>query len=450
MSDKTLNPEVILLGAGMAGLAAARALAERNVRVLVLEAQERVGGRILSQRVEGGGVVELGAEFVHGRPPELWALIEEAGVQTVERDGTMLREGWGGGLEEDDPGAGEESTFAPLEQLEDFDGEDITFWDWLKASDVPELDRPSLLGYVEGFNAADARRISVKSLGAQQKAEHATEGGSSWHVLGGYSQLTGYLAKRVVELGGEIRLGCEVLGVRWHEDEVCVETTLGDVAAPRCIVALPLGVLQRVNKGPGLWMEPEPEAIAHAQRLAMGDAERFTLVFRAAWWADSPLLNKTVLAGMSFLFTPQRMPPVWWTSHPEAESLPALTGWVGGPKARAFRGKTAEELGEAACVVLADVFGVAESSIRESLVATCRHDWAADAHTRGAYSYVPAGAMDASEAMTQPEAGVIFFAGEHTDVTGHWGTVHAALRSGLRAAEQVLLEIAIAKEREIA
>jgi monoamine oxidase len=434
--------EVIVLGAGMAGLAAARALGERGVRVVVLEAQQRVGGRILSQSVEGGAVVELGAEFVHGRPPELWALIDQAGVKTVERDGTMLREGWGGGLEVDEDTEGDDSMFAPLEQLEDFAGEDIAFWDWLKAGDVPELDRPALLGYVEGFNAADARRISVTSLGAQQKAEDATEGDRAWHVRGGYAQLTDYLARRVVELGGEIRLGCEVLGVRWHEDEVCVETTQGDVAAPRCIVALPLGVLQRVNKQHGLWMEPEPEAIAHAQRLAMGDAERFTMVFRDAWWAGSPLLDATQLAAMSFLFTPQRMPPVWWTAHPEVESLPAITGWVGGPKAKALRGKSAEALGVAACTVLAEVFGVAEGTIHEALVATHRHDWAEDPYARGAYSYVPAGAMDASAAMTEPEAGVIFFAGEHTDVTGHWGTVHAALRSGLRSAEQLIAELA--------
>jgi monoamine oxidase len=431
-----MDADVIVLGAGMAGLAAARALAERGLHVLVVEAQQRVGGRILSQKVDGGGTVELGAEFVHGRPPELWALIDEAGVQTVERDGATLREGWGGGLENAESGD-DEPMFAPLEQLEDFEGEDIAFWDWLKASDVPELDRQGLLGYVEGFNAADARRISVKSLGVQQKAEDAVEGDSSWHVLGGYAQLTDYLAKRVVELGGEIRLGCEILGVRWSEEEICVETAQGDVSAARCIVALPLGVLQRVNKEHGLWMEPEPAAIAEARRLAMGDAERFTMIFRERWWSAAPVLDVKTLDAMSFLFAPQRIPPVFWTSHPEPEALPALTGWIGGPRAKAFRGKSAEELGVAACVVLAEIFGVAENTIREALVSTTRHDWAADPYSRGAYSYVPAGAIDASAAMTEPEAGVIYFAGEHTDVTGHWGTVHAALRSGLRAAAQI-------------
>ena len=436
MSNKVSDADVIVLGAGMAGLSAARALGERGMRVVVLEAQQRVGGRILSQPVEGGGVVELGAEFVHGLAPELWALIDEAGVQTIERDGAMLREGWGGGLEEDEDDE-EESMFAPLEHLKNFDEGDVAFWDWLKASDVPDSERKGLLGYVEGFNAADARRISVTSLGVQQKAEDETEGDRSWHVLGGYAQLTDYLAKRVAELGGEIRLGCEVLGVRWSEDEVCVETSLGDVSAPRCIVALPLGVLQGVNRQNGMWMEPEPLAIAQAQRLAMGDAERFTMIFRERWWTSAPVLTVKTLEEMSFLFTSQRIPPVWWTGHPEAEALPTLTGWVGGPKAKTYRGKSAEELGDAACVVLAEVFEMDANTIRDALVATYRHDWAADAYSRGAYSYVPVGAIDASAAMTEPEADVIFFAGEHTDVTGHWGTVHAALRSGLRAAAQI-------------
>jgi monoamine oxidase len=66
------------------------------------------------------------------------------------------------------------------------------------------------------------------------------------------------------------------------------------------------------------------------------------------------------------------------------------------------------------------------------------HDWDRDAYAQGAYSYVPAGAIDAPFAMTEPEASTLFFAGEHTDITGHWGTVHAALRSGLRAATQIL------------
>lgn len=447
--------DAVILGAGMAGLAAARALGERGLRVCVLEARERVGGRVWSQTVEGGGTVELGAEFVHGRAPELWALLDEAGAKTVERRGAMLREGGlregglregglregeegGDGLVEDDPQDG--ALFEPLEQLEDFAGDDSTFADWLAASDVDEAVRPALKAYVEGFNAADAQRISVRSLGAQQKAEDASEGARSWQVPGGYAQLAEYLAARVQELGGDVRLGCEVLGLRWRAGKVFVETTQGEVSAPRCIVTLPLGVVQQANQPGGVRMEPEPRAIAEARRLAMGHAARFTMVFREPWWVGSPALDRETLRTMSFLFTSSRMPPVWWTSHAGAESLCALTGWAGGPRASALQGKSAEQLGRAACATLAKIFAVDEEIVRAALVATYTHDWSADRFSRGAYSYVPVGAMDASAAMAQPEAETLFFAGEHTDVTGNWGTVHAAIRSGLRAAAQLLHE----------
>src|SRR4030088_3805573 len=84
MTDNT--HDVVVVGAGMAGLTAARALVEAGLRVLVVEAQDRIGGRIWTRHV-GDQAIELGAEFIHGRPPELWALIDEAGLGTDERGG---------------------------------------------------------------------------------------------------------------------------------------------------------------------------------------------------------------------------------------------------------------------------------------------------------------------------------------------------------------------------
>jgi monoamine oxidase len=430
--------DVVVLGAGMAGLTAARALAERGVRVVVLEVRERVGGRVWTRKDEGGGSIEMGAEFVHGRAPELWALMEECNAVTTERDGSMLREQWGGGVAEDDPQ--DDAMFEPLEKLEDFAGEDVSFAEWLATSDVPEEERGALLGYVEGFNAADAKRIGVKALGAQQKAEDASEGDRAWHVLGGYGQLAEYLSARVKALGGEVRLGWEALALRWREGDVEVETNRGVIHAKQCVITLPLGVLQCVNDEDALRMAPEPKAIAQARRMEMGHAARFTMVFRERWWEQAGVLEKEKLAAMSFLFTPQREVKVWWTAHPEPEALPALTGWVGGPRAKSLAGKSADELGREACAILAEVFGVADDVVRAELVATYAHDWSGDAYARGAYSYVPVSAMDAPAAMCKPEAETLFFAGEHTDVTGHWGTVHAAIRSGLRVAAQVLGE----------
>lgn len=430
--------QVLILGAGISGLATARALLERGLHVVIVEARDRVGGRIHTLQT-GEGIVELGAEFVHGRAPELWALIEEAGAKTAERDGTMLRESHDGELCEDKR-MEDGDLFDPLEQLADLQ-HDMPFSDWLAASDVPEERRPALRGYVEGFNAADAERISAMSLGVQQKAEEAIGGEQTFHLAGGYSAITTYLANRICELGGEIRLNCAVRAVRWKAGDVIVDTNGETFRAPRCVVTLPLGVLQRVNRENGVRFEPEPEAIAHACRLAVGRAERFTMVFRERWWEGSTRLDATSLREMSFLFTQQRTPPVWWTAHPEPEALPKLVGWAGGPRAQGLAGRSPEELGEAACRELANVFALPEQILREALVATHRHDWLLDPFSRGAYSYVTAGALDAPQAMTRPEEATLFFAGEHTDITGHWGTVHAALRSGMRAAEQIQLAL---------
>ncbi len=432
---------VVVLGAGMAGLAAARVLAEAGVPVVVLEARQRVGGRVFSERTTEGAVVEHGAEFIHGKPAALWALLQEAGLQPVERDGAMLREETpGAGLAAGDGGS---DFFESLEQLADLPGEDVPFAEWLQHSSWPAGERAVLTGYVEGFNAADARRISARSVGMQQRADDAMEGGRAWHLPGGYAQLPEFLATRVRSAGGEIRLGAEVHAVRWRPGDVVVSTRGADLRVPRCLVTLPLGVLQAANaSAPGsVRLEPEPRALFEARRLAMGHVVRFTLLFRERWWEGAAQPDPAALRTASFVFTPQRAVPVWWTRHPAPEPVPTLVGWAGGPRCAALQGKTAAELGELACAELAAAFRVAPERVRGALVSTHTYDWSTDRFACGSYSYVPCGALDAPGAMAVPEAETLFFAGEHTDTAGHWGTVHAALDTGLRAGQQILRSI---------
>ena len=435
------DADVLIVGAGMAGLAAARVLAERGLQVIVVEARDRVGGRVYTEAVGEGVFVEHGAEFVHGRIPELWALLQEAGLETVERQGTMLREdGRGGGVSDEEDR--EEGFFSSLEQLADLPGDDLSFAAWLEGTDLPAWQRDALTGYVEGFNAADARRISARSLGIQQRVEDASEGDRGWHLPAGYARLPEYLAEKATEAGADIRLGVAVHVLRWREGEVVLSAKGGDLRAPRCVITLPLGVLHAANSSaPGsVRIEPEPRPLFEARRLAMGHVVRFTMVFRERWWAalaPTATLSAEALQTASFLFTPERMPPVWWTRRPELEQHATLVGWVGGPCAEQLRGKTAAELGELACRDLAEAFGIGEDVVRDALTGTYTYDWSADPYAGGSYSYVPVHALDAPDAMTIPVADTLFFAGEHTETYGYWGTVHAALRSGLRAAQQI-------------
>jgi len=431
-TETSFDADVLVIGAGMAGLTAARTLAEAGLRVLVLESQNRVGGRILTERV-GDQVIELGAEFVHGRPPELLALIEEAGLTLTERDGAMLsfEDGRLTGSGNEESKEERDDLFSPLEALEDLSGPDLSFAHFLERQQIPAEDRLALIGYVEGFNAADHHKISALSLGAQQKAEEAIEGNRAFHVVGGYDQLPEYLARCVEHHGGALRADARVQRIAWRPGHVAVTTNQGSFSARQAVVTLPLGVLQ---SGRVIFDPPPGEILEQARRLHMGQASRITLHLRERFWETLP--PQPVLSRLSFLFTRGGVPSVWWTTHPAPSRT--LTGWTGGPRSAKLLGLSAEALGQLACDRLAEVFRLDATYVREQMLGCYTHDWHADPNALGAYSYIGVGGMDAPERMAEPVAGTLYFAGEHTDTSGQWGTVHAAMRSGLRAARQVL------------
>jgi monoamine oxidase len=432
MKDRT--HDVVVVGAGMAGLTAARALAEAGLKVLVVEAQDRIGGRILTRHI-GEEAIELGAEFIHGRPPELWALIDEAGLETYERKGKQLC--FEDGTLSDCAGEMGE-VFASLKKLKKFKGQDVSFAEYLDRTKMPMRERGPMIGFVEGFNAADHREVSAASLGAQQRAEDASGNEHTFRLRGGYDQLPRYLSEKITELGGKVLTGTPVKEIEWEQGLAEIVSDLWSFNAPQVIVTLPLAVLQNGS----VKITPEPRQILEAAgRLRMGQARRFTLLFAEKFWEKLP--PRPALEEMSFLFAFSEMPPVWWTPHPEPSNT--ITGWIGGPRSAALAGLDAKTLAGKACTVLARIFGLRKDAVQKLLKGCYTHDWQHDRFTLGAYSYVAAGGLDASKRMTDPVEDTLYFAGEHTDVTGHWGTVHAAMRSGLRAAEQVLSEVSTAK-----
>jgi monoamine oxidase len=175
-----------------------------------------------------------------------------------------------------------------------------------------------------------------------------------------------------------------------------------------------------------------------ASRLRMGTVRRFTLLFHERFWASVP--PQPAMDQLSFLFANEEMPPVWWTPHPETSNT--ITAWVGGPRSAVFSEMPSKSLTQTVCTSLAKILSLDPSHVKSLLLACETHDWQADPYALGAYSYIAKGGLEAPAQMTQPISDTLFFAGEHTDTTGHWGTVHAAIRSGLRAATQVLATIA--------
>ena len=405
--------EVIVIGAGAAGLAAALALARAGRAVVVLEARERVGGRAWTWRMPGlDAPVELGAEFIHGEAASTHRLLRQARLTAVA-SGREQRYAAGGRLRPVDSFAQARIALGAPEVLEEGDMSFAAYLDGRKA--LSPLTRTLARMMVEGFDAADPAQASARAIAEEWRGGQMD--GAQPRLREGYGALMDWLAKRFVAKGGRLRMGAAVREVRWRRGRV---EALGDdfrFVAPRAIVTLPLGVLQAgaVRFSPGLRKE---QAL---RGLASGPVIKAALRFRSAFWERRH-------RGVAFFHAPGAAFPTFWTLLPAR--LPLLIGWAGGPKAE--RVAAAGDPRAAILASLKAVFGESESP-DQVLV----HDWRADPLARGAYSYVRVGGAGAREALAEPLEGTLFFAGEATS-RDDAGTVGGALASGQRAAREVL------------
>jgi monoamine oxidase len=432
--------EILVVGAGAAGLAAARTLAAAGKRVALIEARARTGGRIFTDRVETANAlepvsIELGAEFIHGLPHVTWDLLEQAHLRTYELDGDHLSFARGAFQSngEDPVNAGRVIDDMMAWLAAQPPGTDLSFSQYLDHVGIDAVRRKRASAYVEGFNAADSHVIGVAALAKQQIAEDEIHSDRLFHVEAGYDALTAFLESGFRAAGGTLLLQHVVREIRWSRNAVALSGVGAggrgfELRAERAIVTLPLGVLHAGT----VTFDPEPrEILLNAARMAMGPVVRVSLLFDSKFWQQD----------LSFLFASDETPAAWWTPMPKA--APLITGWAGGPKAIALAQRVAaaahpRALLEEILSALSRIYGLPMQDLHKRLVSWHAHDWQADPYALGAYSYAPAGALDASANMTQPAADTLYFAGEHTDTTGHWGTVHGALGSGLRAAAQIL------------
>ena len=397
-----MRNDVIVIGAGAAGLAAAESLSAAGLKTLILEARGRVGGRIYTVH-EGGFSIELGAEFVHGKPPEI---LDLAGVGALPlkkpggrnwfatEDGRIVPEGESGNEDE------------IWQKLEQFSGEDISFTEFLKKYfAAPEFERArrSAARYVEGFHAANPAEVSVRSL---RKTERVT-GSDDFRFEGGYENLARLLCQRALENGTELRTGEKVGTVQWREKQV--EVGLADRSKSylaRCAVfTLPLGVWQagQVSFEPGLPAEKE----AALQKMKMGAVVRVSFRFWRNWWAD--LLRPNSDDKLGFLFSNDPDIPVWWTGEPVEANI--LTGWAGGTQAEKIAGQGTDRLIVAAAESLARIFKVERSFIENETENVFTHDWQTDELACGSYSYILTGGIGAPEILARPVDNTLFFAG---------------------------------------
>jgi monoamine oxidase len=438
-STAKVSWDIVIIGAGVSGLAAARKLRKSGLSVLILEARDRVGGRAWTRHEPDlSAPIELGAEFIHGRVPETFALLHEVGKAALDTSGThwTLRDGTLLQNTEDLFGNIQHA----LEQSKILQQPDISFQEWLSRSDRYGLSSDAAAmakTFVQGFDAADPARVSTHFVAREWGAGGMLDS-PQFRPMGGYSSvlaaLTGSLG------GGNIRLQLHTVvhEVRWRRGSAQIDATFLDqpfsIQATCVIVTLPLGVLQAPADAPGaVRFTPRLDAKQTAlQGLEFGPVLKLSLRFRQAFWDE---LAGGQYQDAAFFHSPATVFPTFWTSLPLR--TPLLTAWLAGPHAAHLSTAEMPHIVEQALASLSVVFGGRPRSELE-LEAAYLHNWQTDPFARGAYSYIAVGGGAARSALAAPLEGTLFFAGEATDTHAEAATITGALRSGDRAAHEVM------------
>jgi monoamine oxidase len=415
---------IIVVGAGAAGLMAAREVGRAGKRVTVLEARDRCGGRIHPLPVAKFGYpAEGGAEFVHGEAPVTRALLREARLSLLTIQGTPQRLDSGKLSREESGDLHEAQLRKALQTLKD----DMSVAEFLGRHFAgPEYDqlRHSIERTVEGYDAADPARASIMAL-----RDEWMDGGRSTQarIAGGYGALIDFLSAECRDHGVAIHLGSAVSAIETADGKVMVRCVNGAVHdGDAAILTVPVPLLKQIVLPPR-----ERERAAAVRHIGFGNVIKILLRFETRWWVD----QRKDFADLTFLLSNERI-PVWWTQHPT--EYPVLTGWFGGPKTEVMARFNEQELIEAGLASLANVFGLSPTEMTQDLVVAQAINWANDPFARGAYSYATPETRDAQSVLASFDGGAVLFSGEALYQGKDMGTVEAALVSGVEAARTVL------------
>jgi monoamine oxidase len=429
--------DVLIVGAGAAGLMAAYTLAQSGKKVNVLEARERCGGRIHTLHNElFFKQVELGAEFIHGDLPVTLQLLKEANIDYLPAGGEMWQykngefDHEGGFIEEWD------LLMKKLMLLK----HDISIEAFLEkefAGDEYNELKKSVRRFVSGYDTADPEKASTFALrnewlGEDNEAQH--------RVKGGYGIMIKYLEEAINNADGNIYLNSIAKEIQWEPSNVKVTTLDGIVyEAAQIIIALPLGILQadENQKASLLFTPPVTGQHTAIKDMGFGAIIKILLEFDEAFWLD----NKTrALAGkslknMSFVLSSEEI-PTWWTQVPQHSTI--LTGWLGGPPAAHKKDLPDEEILQQSLQSLSNIFKRPVDELKGRLTAFYVANWTNDPFTLGSYAYDTMEASQARMIINNPINNTLFFAGEYLYDGAAMGTVEAALSSGQEVAKRII------------
>jgi monoamine oxidase len=438
---------VLILGGGLAGLSAARVLARAGVDVDVIEAKERLGGRVATWHEPGWPLpVELGPEFVHGEPEGLLQLLTRAGLR---REPVVDRHVWLRAR-----AAGRRPTEMPdlwgrmselLRQV-DFRAADMSAASFAERLMLEGDDRALFEIFVRGFHAAPLSDVSIQSLARDVGGPEDADASRQSRPVGGYGQLVDWLSERLkISARCRVHLNSRALRVTWRPGHVGIDVQQGDrlrhVSGSTLLVTVSAGVLAARPSEGGIEFSPYLVHKREALWLtAMAQVTKVVLRFRAPFWPAS-------VESFEFLHSPTSPFVTFWRQG--AGDAQQVVAWAGAPPSgaappgappfdvRPFAAQRREGAEAAAVLALCEQLGAELGAARAALLGAHHHDYELDPCFRGAYSYVRPGGARARELLAQPVDDTLFFAGEATD-DSEPATVAGALRSGERAARQIL------------
>ncbi len=418
---------VLVLGAGIAGLAAARTLEKQGLSVIILEARTRIGGRMWTDH-SLGMPLDLGASWIHGvKKNPIAELVKEFGIKTVPTDyeNFSIFDLDGRELSIEDKTEMEDlfnSIYAQVAEMQENTDEDMSLQ---QAFDQVLAERSLLAGKLRGLKFYIQAETSLEygadpaDLSLWNWDQDHELGGNEVVFPGGYNQITDGLAK-----GLDIRLGEIVQAVRYGTDGVDVETASGTFGADKVIVTFPLGVLKQ---GSVTFDPPLPESKQSAiDRLDMGVLNKVYLKFPEVFWDEE-------IEGFGYM---GEVLGEWnnWMSFVPYIGKPVLMAFHGGAKGFALEKLSDEEIISGAMKTLRTIYGD-EIPEPEGYVIT---RWGRDPFALGSYSHIPPFASgDDLDALFEPVDDVLYFAGEATH-RSFPSTVHGAYLSGVAAAQEII------------
>jgi len=419
---------VVVVGAGVAGLAAARRLRARGKEVVILEARSRIGGRVHTVQGWPGVPLDLGASWIHGyRGNPLTPIARRAGAETVATS-------YSSGQVHVDPRLVAQGLDAPHSRR------------WrrfvrasLRAADRRDHDTSIAAAIARRTRHRDLDRLERAALAFHLNATYTTEWGadpdelSAWHgddgrefgptgedllFPHGFSQVVDHLAR-----GLTIRRGVRVTRVARRGAGVRVETSAGPLRAEAVVVTVPLGVLKA--RGHDLLPDLTRDHRRAIEALGVGVLSKTFLLFEEAFWP--------VDVDWQEYLGPRHGAWGEWLSLAKT-GQPVLVAFHGGDRARSLEDADPGRVQREAMAALRRMFGSAVSS--PIGIRTTR--WSRDPHARGSYSFTAVGSSAADRRrLARPVAERIFLAGEAVEPDYH-STVHGAWLSGRHAASKLL------------